>query len=90
VQISTYVRFEVFTAVTVKNAILWDVMLRGSCENQCFGGGIASIIWVNRISKQGTVLAVTNNRRMIFANNRRMIFCTAVHKHIFLALSQNF
>jgi hypothetical protein len=30
--------FEVFTAVTIKNAIFWDVTLCGSCENQHFGG----------------------------------------------------
>jgi hypothetical protein len=29
----TYVRFEVFTAVTMKNAIFWDVMPCGSCKN---------------------------------------------------------
>jgi hypothetical protein len=33
-----YVRFEVFTAVTVKNAIFWDVPLCGSCKKRCFGG----------------------------------------------------
>jgi hypothetical protein len=34
----TYVRFEVFTAVTVRNAIFWDVTLRCSCKNQRFRG----------------------------------------------------
>jgi hypothetical protein len=33
-----YVGFEVFTAVTMKNAIFWDVMPCGSCENRRFGG----------------------------------------------------
>jgi hypothetical protein len=32
------VRFEVFTVVTVKNGIFWDVMPYGSCKNRCFGG----------------------------------------------------
>jgi hypothetical protein len=32
------VRFEVFTAVTMKNAIFWDVMSCGSCKNRRFGG----------------------------------------------------
>jgi hypothetical protein len=31
-------RFEVFTAVTTKNDIFWDVTLCGSCKNLCFGG----------------------------------------------------
>jgi hypothetical protein len=32
------VRFEVFTAVTLKNGIFWDVMTYGSCKNRCFEG----------------------------------------------------
>jgi hypothetical protein len=34
----SYVRFEVFTAVTVKNVIFWDIMSCGSYKNQHFGG----------------------------------------------------
>jgi hypothetical protein len=34
----TYVRFEVFTAVTMKNGFLWDDMTCGSCKNRRFGG----------------------------------------------------
>jgi hypothetical protein len=33
-----YVRFEVFTAVTVKNAVIWDVAPCKSCVNRRFGG----------------------------------------------------
>jgi hypothetical protein len=33
-----FVRFEVFTAVTIKNAIIVDVALCGSCKNRHFGG----------------------------------------------------
>jgi hypothetical protein len=32
------VRFEVFTAVTMKNAVFLDVTPRGSCKNIRFGG----------------------------------------------------
>jgi hypothetical protein len=32
-----YVRFEVFTAVTMKNAVFWDVPPCGSCKNRRFG-----------------------------------------------------
>jgi hypothetical protein len=32
------VRFEAFTAVTMKNAVFWDVTPCGSCENRRFGG----------------------------------------------------
>jgi hypothetical protein len=32
------VRFEVFTAVTMKNVVFWDVMPFDSCKNRRFGG----------------------------------------------------
>jgi hypothetical protein len=32
------VRFEVFTAVTMKNAVFWDVTPCGSCKNRHFRG----------------------------------------------------
>jgi hypothetical protein len=32
------VRFEVFTAVTMKNGVFWDVTLCGSRKNRRFGG----------------------------------------------------
>jgi hypothetical protein len=32
------VRFEVFTAVTLKNAVFWDVTPFGSCKDRRFGG----------------------------------------------------
>jgi hypothetical protein len=31
---SHIVRFEVFTAVTMKNGVFWDVMPCGSCKNR--------------------------------------------------------
>jgi hypothetical protein len=31
------VRFEVFTAVTLKNGVFWDVTLCGYCKNRRFG-----------------------------------------------------
>jgi hypothetical protein len=35
---SGYVRFQVFTAVTMKNVIFWDVTPRDSCNNRSFEG----------------------------------------------------
>jgi hypothetical protein len=32
------VRFKVFTAVTMKNCVFWDITPCGSCKNRCFGG----------------------------------------------------
>jgi hypothetical protein len=33
-----YIIFEVFTAVTMKNGVFWNVMRCGSCKNRRFGG----------------------------------------------------
>jgi hypothetical protein len=33
-----YVRFEVFTAVAMKNAVFWNVTPCGSCKNRRVGG----------------------------------------------------
>jgi hypothetical protein len=33
-----YIRFEVFTALTMKNGVFWDVTPRGSCKNRRLGG----------------------------------------------------
>jgi hypothetical protein len=38
-------RFEVFTAVTMKNAVLWDVTQCGSCMNRRFGGTATCSSW---------------------------------------------
>jgi hypothetical protein len=53
---SANVRFEVFTAVTKKNGVFWDVTPCGSCKNRRFG---ASIIRVTRIGELRTTLTVT-------------------------------
>jgi hypothetical protein len=36
--ITSYVRFEVFMAVTMKNVGFWDVTPCGCCKNRRFGG----------------------------------------------------
>jgi hypothetical protein len=33
-----FLRFEVFTAMTMKNGVFWDVMPCGSCKNRSFRG----------------------------------------------------
>jgi hypothetical protein len=33
-----YDRFEVFTVVTMKNVVFWDVTPRDFRKNRCFGG----------------------------------------------------
>jgi hypothetical protein len=38
VKAKCFVIFEVFTAVTMKNGVFWDIMLCGSYKNRRFGG----------------------------------------------------
>jgi hypothetical protein len=54
------VRFEVFVAVTMKNAVFWDLTRCGSCKNLHSEKRITYNKRVDGISKVGT-LAVTNN-----------------------------
>jgi hypothetical protein len=55
-------RFEVFTAVTMKNGVFLDVMPCGSWKNRRFEELSASFIRVTRICELGTTLAVTSNQ----------------------------
>jgi hypothetical protein len=57
------VRFEVFTAVTMKNGVLWDVTPCGLVRADVSEEPSASIIRVTRICELGTTLAVTSNQR---------------------------
>jgi hypothetical protein len=54
----TVLRFEIFTAVTMKNGVFWDVTPCGSCKNRRFGEHSASFIRVTRICELGTTLAL--------------------------------
>jgi hypothetical protein len=55
-----FVRSEVFTAVTMKNAIFWDVTPCRSSKYRRLKEHIASIIRMTRIGELGTMLAVTS------------------------------
>jgi hypothetical protein len=48
------VRFEVFTAVTIKNAVFWDVAPCRSCVNRCFGGTYSLRLQGRNIRERGT------------------------------------
>jgi hypothetical protein len=52
--------FEVFTAVTKMNTVLWDMTPRGSCKNRRFGGKYHLHHQGGKISELGTS-AVTSN-----------------------------
>jgi hypothetical protein len=46
------VTFEVFTAVTMKNAVLWNVTPRGSCKNRNFTANVpTSLILVTLMTE---------------------------------------
>jgi hypothetical protein len=62
------VRFEVFTAVTMKTAVFWDVTPCSYCENRVSEERTVSIIRVKRIRNIRT-LAVTNNLYIYIARS---------------------
>jgi hypothetical protein len=60
------VGFEVFTAVTMKNGVFWDVTPCGSCKYRRFGGTWRLLHQGDKkIGELGTTLAVTSNRRTL-------------------------
>jgi hypothetical protein len=63
VNIILRLRFEVFTAVTMKNGVFWDVTPCDSCKSRLSEELSASIIRVTRIGYLATTLAVISNRR---------------------------
>jgi hypothetical protein len=54
VTLCIYVRFEVFTAVTMKNAIFWDMAPCSSCVNRRFGGTYRLHLQGRKIRERGT------------------------------------
>jgi hypothetical protein len=61
----SYVRYEVFTAVTMKGAVFCDVAPCDSLRTDISEQIIASIIRVKTIGKLKTTLAVTSNPRTL-------------------------
>jgi hypothetical protein len=55
------IKFEVFTAMTMNNDVLWDVTPCGSCKNDVSEEFIPFIIRAKRIGAPETTLAVTSN-----------------------------
>jgi hypothetical protein len=49
-----FVRFEVFTAVTMKNAVFWYVAPCSSCVNRRFGGTYRLNLQSRKIRERGT------------------------------------
>jgi hypothetical protein len=59
------VRFEVFTAVTMKNSIFWDVTRVALVRTDVSEELSASFIMVTTIGELGTTLVVTSNGRTL-------------------------
>jgi hypothetical protein len=62
---SHIVRFEVFTAVTMKNGVFWVVTPCGSCKNRHFGGTWRRLHPGDKIGELGTTPAATSNLRNV-------------------------
>jgi hypothetical protein len=85
-QITIRVRFEIFTAVTIKNGVFWDVTPCGSCKKNVSEELSAFFIAVTRISKHG----VTSQKTPFFKLqiHQRIICvpyeCKQFHETIFM------
>jgi hypothetical protein len=58
-------KYQVFTAVTVKDAVSWDMTPCGSCKNRRFGRMYRTIIRVKRIRSSETSLLPGASQRHI-------------------------
>jgi hypothetical protein len=73
------IRFEVFTAVTMKNAVFWDVALCRSCElNRCFGGTCRLHLQGRKIRERGTSVS----RWLQSASETSVQFTRSAWRHI--------
>jgi hypothetical protein len=66
------VRFEVFTAVTMKNSVFWDVTPWGHLRVDVLEEPNVSIIRVTRIGELGTTLAVTSQLISVMPMSKRV------------------
>jgi hypothetical protein len=73
-----YVRFEVFTVVTMKNAVVWDVAPGRSCENRRFGGTYRLLLHGRIIRERGTSLWLQTESQFLPYASSQKIF-TAPH-----------
>jgi hypothetical protein len=72
IQFFNEVRFEVFTAVSMKNGVFWNVTPCALVRTDVSEELSASFIKVKRIGELGTTLAVTSNRRKLRRNFRSL------------------
>jgi hypothetical protein len=76
-----YVGFEVFTAVTMKNACFWDVAPCRSCVNRRFGGAYRLHLQGRKIRERETSvsnLIATENRASVVKGMCLLIPCLAI------------
>jgi hypothetical protein len=53
-ELTIYIRYEVFTAVTMNSAVFWDVVPRRYCVNRRFGGTYRLHLQGGSIRERGT------------------------------------
>jgi hypothetical protein len=74
----SYVRFGVFTAVTMKNAVFWDVALCRSCVNRRFGG-----TWLQPPAHAGSSLANFSTMKMeAICSSETSVHTRSTQRHI--------
>jgi hypothetical protein len=62
------VKFEVFTAVTMKNGVLWELRCVALVRTDVSVEHRATVLRMSRIGELGTMVAVTSNRRTLRRN----------------------
>jgi hypothetical protein len=76
---SVYIRFEVFTAVTMKNAVFWCVTPCGSCKNRRFGGTSETSVLTRATWRYIPEDGILHHQSMFFSWRQRQVS----HPYIF-------
>jgi hypothetical protein len=74
-----YIRYEVFTPVTMKNAVFWAVPLCTSCVNRSFGGTYHLHLQGRKIHERGTSVSCTKSQNSAFFKTLQV--CNVVLQH---------
>jgi hypothetical protein len=78
--IISYVRFEVFMVVTMKNAVFQDVTMHGTCKNWCFLRSIIRLLVTANVAPTSPILVTLMME--VICSSETLVLTRATQRHI--------